>query len=264
MDSIRRRILQSLSALAWFGPELVRSATECLATGYATREMALDAVRLLNTLELTHKLKQGRYASKADLFISETVWRFQGWLEKNRNKIGARHLKVYETIDFESDQTLPGWTLAIHRSELRDAYLLALVSAVREEEGARRVFASDESGVIYEGSLASLVIPARYSRLRDVFPDLMPIQVWDTKLLLSRVRGFVRRVAYAGMYESAGAMQGSCTCCSSGNCSESGQCYCVNCGTSPVCLVLFWLLQSMLVELRWAILRMLLLARVRS
>jgi hypothetical protein len=194
--------------------------------------MALEVVRLFNTLELTHKLKLGAYASKDDLMQSETIWKFQEWLRKKQDAMETGLSKFYNSLDFESDHILPGWTLSIHKSPSHDAYLLTVVLSSDTNTGRLDVFASDEGGVIHQGQLSPVMIPAKYVPLHEALPDLAPLSVPQPNVLWARASGFLTRIAYSGMRGDALPVQvGSCpsNCCISGSC-MSAQCYCFNCG----------------------------------
>jgi hypothetical protein len=141
-------------------------------------------------------------------------------------------LKFYNSLDFESDQVLPGWTLSIHKSSSHDAYLLTVLLSADTSTGRVDVFASDEGGVIHQGQLNPVVIPARYVPLHEALPDLAPLALPQTNLLLASASRLLTRVAYSAMRGDTLPVQyGSCpsACCASGNC-MSGQCYCFNCG----------------------------------
>jgi|GEM_PF-1974633 len=232
-NDLRRRLLKSVSLLPFWGGRLAGvTASEGPLGPIAPSSMALEVVRLFNTLELTHKLKLGTYASKDDLMQSETIWKFQEWLGKNEGIMETELSKFYRSLDFESDGILPGWTLSIHKSPSYDAYLLTVVLSSDTDTGKRDVFASDDRGIIHQGQLSPLMLPAKYVPLREAFPDLAPLSPSQTNILLAKAGGFLKRIAYSGMRGDVLPVQNSCAnhgCCPSGNCS-SGQCFCFNCG----------------------------------
>lgn len=164
------------------------------------------------------------------------MWKFQGWRQKNDGNLTSKVRDFYNSLDFESEEIVPGWRVSMLKSEQRDAYLLTVISRVAGADGKRAVFASDERGVIYQGPVAPLAIPAQYVPIREGLPHLNPLRATPKTLLLARTTAFLRRVAYSGIREDVVPVQGACGCCSAGSCS-SGQCYCVNCGyeNCPFC-----------------------------
>jgi len=147
---------------------------------------ALEVVRLFNTLELSHKMKVGTYASKSELLQSDATIRFRAWMEKARSQQPKPpHYTLYSILDFESEETLSGWALAIHGSEFRNAYVLTMIPSKNQEDqgsgtstGKRHVFATDESGIIYEGDLSPIVrLAASYTPLPEALPGLAPITI---------------------------------------------------------------------------------------
>jgi len=129
LDKLRRKLLKAL----WIVPlgGLCAVATIQDPSGpCAASNVALEVVRLFNTLELTHKLRLGTYASRADLQNSETMWKFQEWLTRNEGKGESRFIDIYKSLDIESEQILGDWTLSIEKRDRRDAYLLILTSAI--------------------------------------------------------------------------------------------------------------------------------------
>ncbi len=239
-SNLRRTVLKVISTFPIWGSHLPGGlAGQESDIDIRSVASALEVVRLFNTLELSHKIVVGTYASKSELLHSHEMTRLYNWMEQARNRDPRpRTYALYSALDLKSDQIIPDWRLAIHRSDSRDAYLLTMIGPSNNEDQSsagsqpdRPMFASDESGVIYEGHLDPIAATASsYAPREKAYPQLAVITLPTEKR--GRVKEFIRRVAFSTAQDGVAPATG-CTCCHCGTCSPSGQCICRNCGTLP-------------------------------
>jgi hypothetical protein len=225
MNLFRRNLIKGLSSLPFVGSSL--SATGSRSSqkrdDIATDDIALNVIRLFNTLELNYKLQNGgTYASREELFRASTVAWFVDAPKAKEHGLGRR---FYNSLRLSEDEIIPGWKLSVVKSDNELGYFISLVCTTDSWLGQKEnsIFVSDEIGVIFVGGPeVNLEAPTHYRRAASV-PGVRPI---DQIIKQASLVGLLRRVAFA----TAGAPspQGSCGCFCT--CSSSGQCYCWNQG----------------------------------
>ncbi len=241
----RRTLLKAISALPLWVRQIPSAFSQQI--DITTPSAALTVVRLLNTMEASHKTNQGVYASLAELLHSDQMDRFYGAIEEYKNR-EPKPFKygIYSRLDFNSPGIIPGWKLFLNTTDSGDAYSLTMMNSHNAEnlsgDGVASVrsprkftYASDESGRIYEGLLGPLELPnPSYTPIRKAFPDLEPLKRPRNNTLRARIDGVVQRVAFNNFQEHVVPASHSCfDCCGcGGNCSSSSQAFCHNCGFS--------------------------------
>lgn len=185
--------------------------------------LAVDLVRLINTVERGHKIKFGTYAGTDELTGSEILRRMARGQEVKNSSLDAS-----SKARMEAHGSVPGWRLRLHLPTGRGAYLATLRTAVGAEFNA---LATDESGVIYRGRIRPEARwPDSYAPIAHVREGLLPLGTpLPTEGVRSHLASLLRRAAFL----SISFPQHGCA----GTCTSSGQCFCYNygCGDCPWC-----------------------------
>ncbi len=159
-------------------------------------EDALTIVRMFNTLEAWHKLRNETYESKLKLWEWAELGKQFNTKNAKLHEKAKKWKDLYDQIDIQSDNILPGWRFSLRLSRSRDAYLLSLRSI-------DTMFVTDESGIIYQGnSLADAKFPETYIPLQKILsPSFSPIsrEIDQPKTFRSKAASLIKRAAFATM-----------------------------------------------------------------
>lgn len=193
--------------------------------------LALNVVRLFNTIELHFKSRYGKFGTRDELFSATSA----AWFVNDR-AAKKHHLddEFFRALRLGDDEIVSGWKLSIVKSEDEQAYALTLArtnESIRDEENL--IFVSDEQGVIFVGGIgAEREVPNHY-RPAESWRGTIPID--ESPLIIEKLSAFskaLRNLAFAGL-QSVRPLTCACTC----SCQSSGQCYCYNqgCRVCPWC-----------------------------
>jgi hypothetical protein len=148
----RRRLLQVLATAPGFlvaGVKSVLAGTQAPSNqtnaDYPHRYVGVSVVRLLNTAQAWHRNAGGAYAGLPELHNSSALQRLRDWDEAERVGIGKT---LIDSLNFDSDEIVPGWALKFHLFEDRAGYFMTLKDLTKTPT---TVFSTDHIGLIYEG-----------------------------------------------------------------------------------------------------------------
>lgn len=236
INILRRKLVKALATTPFWGPTLSfgQEPGESQSTA-SPHSMAVNVIRLLNTIQHTHKIQEGKYLARWDL----PTWHFTGmFLQRNHKFPQAEEYGMgddfYSALNLAADEVIPGWELGLHTSAEQDAYLVALSHKIDGSSLVVDVVASDEAGVIYEGNLNPVqgppnisCLPATYAPLTEAFAGLSPLGTPQKSN--SSLGNLLRRVAFSSI-QGGPPPSGDCGCPCCGTAQCSSQCYCWNCG----------------------------------
>lgn len=117
------------------------------SSDFDKRVLMVQICRLVNTAELWHKIDCGRYATTADLLSSRAMERLRRSDVAERRGIGK---SLIASVSLASQEVMRGCELQLRVFEADKRYLFYIRGATGRNGNA--LFASDESGVIYEGT----------------------------------------------------------------------------------------------------------------
>src|ERR1700682_2103057 len=209
----RRSIIKSIFGFPFVAASGFR-LSRANATGQPQCEHpALSMVRRLNTLQLQFKRDRQVYGEHAELLEAANV--LVSADEPSRELI----LKSF------SSDAVPGWSISLHLSSARDAYLLSLVTT---EQVQPNTIVTDQDAVIYFGTLTPgrQLPPAYYAPLKEWYPDVSPLQA-PKPTTSQKVVSWARQLAFAGL---GGELQPSSNCPCGGTCRSQAQPICCNTG----------------------------------
>jgi hypothetical protein len=157
----RRGVLGLLMGLSGLAQNRLRGGTVGSPLydrlGQECSQLAVSAMRFLNTAEAWHKRRTGQYADWLDLIKSPEVDRMSK--EEMTEKMGIGR-SLLARMSFRQEELIPGWRLQFRltrpSSERPDPGYLAGLSRV-DVMAQRFTFASDEIGVVYGGPMADTV-----------------------------------------------------------------------------------------------------------
>jgi hypothetical protein len=235
INILRRKLVKALATTPFWGPALPIGQESGQSQSTASpHSMAVNVMRLVNTIQHTHQIQEGKYLARWDL----PTWPFTAlFLQRNRKFPQAEEYGMgddfYSALNLAADEVIPGWDLTLHTSPKKDAYLVVLSHKIGGSPLVVDVVASDEAGVIYEGNLPPVQgpatisgLPVSYAPITEVLAGLSPL---GTPLKSdSRLGNLLRRVAFSSMRGGQGGGDCGCPCCGTAQCSS--QCYCWNCG----------------------------------
>lgn len=203
-NSLRRKMLFWMVALPVVGKGIAKGSVFGTASSPRPTKDALDAIRLFNTIQVTHKHKNKSYASAADL--NESFSR----LETSNDSATAPKKK--SCLDLEGAELIRGWSYSLHLSPGKDDYLFVMKSG-------QQVMACGDPGVIYHGKVAADVsLPDSYVPVSKLWPNVLstlsPAAVVEM-VNPSRTGSVLRRVAFMNMNASSAFVHCGCNCSSS-------------------------------------------------
>lgn len=215
---MRRSVVTWMMRLPFVASAIGIASAKDLAASTPSRQCGselLGMARWVNTLEYRFKMAHQSYGS-ADELIEEWVnWAAEAEDEQTREKIRQHPPQM----------AVPEWTLRLHLSLERDAYLLSLTTDAVVQPN---VLASDEKGVIYVGTLPQTHVPAEsYAPLDEIYPGLSPLQMPQATTGGKLLR-LARQLAFGGI---GGDVQLNSSCDCQGQCQGSPQPGCCNLGT---------------------------------
>ncbi len=225
MNLLRRGFLKSMSILPFgVGASLEpNSQSTEIREESAPFEVALDVMRLFNTMELHHNLKQGKYATRDELFqILSAAW----FTDPKKPPPKAASAKSFYTwLRLNEEQIIPGWKMTLRKAGDESGYLLSMIDVLGAKTGRKQdaLLLSDELGVIYFGDFDGTYDPNAHQPGATSVPGVRPI---DERIAKRSFLGTAfQRLAFAaqGVHPDTSC---NCNC----NCTSSGQCYCGNTG----------------------------------
>jgi hypothetical protein len=110
-------------------------------TDHAKRSLAVNLLRAINTVEVTHKMQHGAFLSKDDLLASEEFSSYMTRAARNNPQLAGAHLS-------NGPEILPGWALRLNISADGQSYDVMLEDTTDKNCGYATV--TDERGVIRE------------------------------------------------------------------------------------------------------------------
>jgi hypothetical protein len=182
-------------------------------------EIALEVVRLFNTMELHYHLKFGGYASADQLLHTLSA----SWFTDPRPDIKDPRKRFFSYLRLNDEEIVSGWKMTIAKSDDESGYTLNLIRVTGSMNGKTEntVFVSDEIGVIYLGDSDLDYDPALGPRKAATIPGMEPI---DVKLAPRGLANTFRKFAFAAL----GVQPDNCGCICT--CQNTPQCFCGNTG----------------------------------
>lgn len=224
MNLLRRGFLKGLSVFpAGLGVGLSPTQqTGDTKNDAAPLEVAIDVVRLFNTIELHCFLKRNVYAARDELLrIIEAAW----FVDPRKAPKRTPAKRVYSYLRLNEEEIIAGWRMKLRTSESEPGYTVSLIatSNLDTPKTLNTICLSDEIGVIYLGDSDLNYDPGLDTRKPASILGLEPI---DVKLARS---GFFPSMMRKFAFATQGAPPpGGCSCAC--NCGTNGQCYCYNLG----------------------------------
>jgi hypothetical protein len=234
----RRNVLQALAAV----PALAKSffAFEALPDDVVDRRhLARRILRMVNTAEHWHLTEFGSYIGVTELTNSPALTRLRDDPTAEKFNIGATLLSE---VSLSGPEVFPGWGLRISpvTRNAADADGNGYTAVVREASGEHRyALVSDESGRIYEGSVA-------WGSAYDSDPRVVHDVLRNATLAddgaegtLRRAGRLLKRAAFLNVASQAAHVCAICCPCGPIDCIECDQCCscfttwssgCWNCG----------------------------------
>lgn len=231
VSTSRRNLLKGLVCAPIIGKLMPWEIARLTETSHSSPLTAVSALRVINTLLLSHRELVG-YSPNLDELVA---WPYAQKVlnsRRVRDKIGNK--AFYEKLDLSTSEVVPGWKASSHGSPDGRSWLAVMMEFEDPSwsRSGRFIFASDESGIIRFGQSDVLhKLPTEYAPQKDVFPNLVPVKSSDVLPVSARMRLVAQRFAFATMVGvppdgTPCVGQGSCGC----DCGSRGSCYCTNCG----------------------------------
>lgn len=207
-NSLRRKMLLWMVALPVFGKGIAKGSVLSIGgkneSGPRPWKDALDASRLFNTIQVSHRFKHKSYGTAPDLVES-----FAKTEKSNESPTGPTRKAC---LDLDGAELIRGWSYRLHLSPQKNDYLMVMKSG-------QQVMACGDPGIIYYGKLASDVpLPDSYMPVSKLWPDVLntlsPATVAEM-VNPSRTGAFFRRVGFMNMNVSSPFVECGCNCSSS-------------------------------------------------
>jgi len=214
MKTHRRSVLKSMLSIPLFARGWMLSpAKTSPKTPPPCGSRQLGLVRRLNTLQYRFKAESAVYGEHSEL------------LEAALNRMSTDGYSREALRLALSADSVPGWSLSIRLSALRDAYLLALTTV---EQIQPNTIASDEKGVIYFGTVPRTEFPpGTYTPLNEAFIGLSPLQA-SKPTTTQKMTAWAREIVFSGI---GGEVRPDTSCQCFGTCRTQGQLLCCNVGS---------------------------------
>lgn len=113
---------------------------------YERKFLAVRILRLVNSVQLFHLDSQGHYSNLSELGKLESADR---WLDSKGAEEARIGRLLYSKLHLGEDEIVPGWKIKYRLRNDKPLYSVVLKDISAEHLGA---FATDQSGVIYEGT----------------------------------------------------------------------------------------------------------------
>src|SRR5947207_2248865 len=128
MELTRRKLIKGMTAVPLVvstRPSPPRPQSQAPSTQSAVSDrIAVNVVRLFNTLELNYKLKHGKFGTRDQLFAATSAaWFVNNRAAKKHNLDDA----FFRALHLGDDEVVSGWKLSMIKSEDELAYSLSLV-----------------------------------------------------------------------------------------------------------------------------------------
>jgi hypothetical protein len=240
----RRSLLKSIATLP-FAPFVGKLGSFAqLGTGasgsqaeqeYQQKYLAVRILRHINTVQAFFRKELQQYADVEDFKSSDTVRKFLDSGVAERAGIGR---SLYEQLQWDEKEIVPGWQLTLLRSTDRNRYLVSLRPAGAAEEFP--TFATDERGLIHEGQPLAIDAVAQATTIEELVDSPKPIRTHPSSApsrlgaILSSLALIPSSLAILCLCKHCGYYNCCCDSCCGGcqtGCDPAFNC-CLNCGCS--------------------------------